>query len=117
MLPQYLFVLPCEHVWSHLFVRTDLFYNYWVDNYVLQYYEKVVDQYYWDRSKIRSMFVDYVYKRDVFKLKPEYEHRMITKGYEDAGEKSLGKYFDIDRAFQGFPSPLTNRLKHPFEKK
>lgn len=62
------------------------------------------------------MFVDHVYKRDVFKLKPEYEHRMIRKGYEDVGERSLGKYFDIDRAFQGFPSPLTNKLKQPFNR-
>lgn len=41
---------------------------------------------------------------------------MITAGYsQDIWEKSLGKYFDIERAFQGYPGPLTKNLNHHFD--
>ena len=54
--------------------------------------------YFWDRTKQKE-HTDHIYTKDVFKLKPEFEGRMIRKGYADAATKSMGKYFDIDRAF------------------
>jgi len=32
---------------------------------------------------------------------------MIKKGYENAENKSFGKYFDVERSFHGYPGPLT----------
>ena len=113
-LPQYLFTLPCEQVYFQLWLKTDLYYEAWINNFVLKYYDRVDRFYYWDRSKRRTEFVNYVYKKDLFKLKKEYEGRMIRKGYQDAATKSMGKYFDIDRAFQGYPGPLTKKLKATF---
>jgi len=69
-----------------------------VQEYVLKYYDRVESFYNWDRSKHKE-HVDYVFKKDIFKLKPEHEHRMIRKGYKDAATKSFGKYMDIERSF------------------
>jgi hypothetical protein len=38
-----------------------------------------------------------VLTRNLYKLKPEYEKRMIKKGYSDSGTKSFGKYIDVER--------------------
>ena len=49
-------------------------------------------------------------------MKPQYEYRMITAGYgKDPKNKSLGKYFDIERAYHGYPGPLTKRYNHNFK--
>ena len=41
---------------------------------------------------------------------------MIRAGYgKDPDNKSFGKYFDIERAFHGYPGPLTNSLNHMFD--
>ena len=50
-------------------------------------------------------------KRYLYKLKKEYEHRMIRKGYSDTS-KSLGKYMDVERSFHRYPSPLTENPKY-----
>ena len=81
---------------------------------MLQYYDLVDKFYFWDRSKHHE-WVDYPFTKDMFKLKPEYESKMIRIGYRDAGSKSMGKYLDIERAFQGYPGPLTVALNHHFK--
>ena len=53
--------------------------------------------------------------KDIFKLKPEHEHRMIRKGYRNSASKSMGKYFDIERAFQQYPGPVSKKLNHNFK--
>jgi hypothetical protein len=59
-----------------------------------------------------------VFKRHLWKLKPEFEDRMIRAGYGlDPDHKSFGKYFDIERAFQGFPGPLTRKYNPRFPKR
>lgn len=50
---------------------------------------------------------DHVNHKNMYKLKKEFEHRMIRKGYKNAKNKSMGKYFDIERSFHGYPGPLT----------
>ena len=41
---------------------------------------------------------------------------MITAGYgKDPKKKSIGKYMDIERAFQGYPGPLTKVLSPKFK--
>jgi hypothetical protein len=41
---------------------------------------------------------------------------MIRAGYnKDVWTKSFGKYFDVERAFHGFPGPLTTNLNHLFK--
>ena len=79
-------------------VRADALHNIWLRDYVHQYYEKVDDFYYWNRVPHKEQ-VDYVFYKQLYKLKPEYEDRMITAGYKNAETKSFGKYFDIERAF------------------
>ena len=48
-----------------------------------------------------------VLHRNLYKLKSEYEFRMIKKGYKDCETKSFGKYIDIERSFHGYTGPLT----------
>jgi len=105
-LPQYLAISFDEYVWHHLNVKADALYQICVDTYISKYYDKVDDFFLWDRSK-RKEHVDYVFRKDLWKLKPEHEHRMITKGYQESATKSMGKYFDIERSFFGHPGPLT----------
>jgi hypothetical protein len=56
-----------------------------------------------------------VLKRNLYKLKPEYEHRMIKKGYKDSKDKSFGKYIDVERSFFGTPGPLTSKLNNYYK--
>ena len=47
----------------------------------------------------------------MWKIKPEFEDRMIRAGYgDDPWNKSFGKYFDIERGFHGYPGPLTKKV-------
>lgn len=94
-------------------MRADLFHTFWVDRYVSKFYDRVTSYHYWDRSKHHEQ-AERAFRKEVYKLKPEFEHRMIRKGYKDSQSKSFGKYFDIERAFQGFPGPLTVRHNHEF---
>mmetsp|Transcript_38951 Transcript_38951/g.59221 ORF Transcript_38951/g.59221 Transcript_38951/m.59221 type:complete len:100 (-) Transcript_38951:28-327(-) len=93
-------------------VRADSIYDLWTEFFISQYYEKVDDFFYWNRIPHKEQ-VDYIFNRHLWKLKPEYEGRMITAGYADT-EKSLGKYFDIERSFHRFPGPLTTQFNHLF---
>ena len=79
-----------------------------------KYYDKVTEFYYWNKMHHRR--VDHIYKRYLFKIKDEYAHRMIRKGYADSENRSFGKYFDIERAFHGYPGPLTQKLNNYFKK-
>jgi len=79
-------------------VRADTLHNIWLRDYVHKYYEKVEDFYYWNRVPHKEQ-VDYVFKKQLYKLKTEWEHRMITAGYKNSENKSFGKYFDVERAF------------------
>ena len=97
-LPQYIVGMFCEFVYFHSGIKTDSVYQFWVKNYALKYYDRVDDFIVWDRSKFKEQGVDYPFMKDLFKLKPEYEGRMIKKGYKDAATKSMGKYFDIERS-------------------
>jgi hypothetical protein len=72
-----------------------------------QYYERVDIFFYWNRSKSKEQ-IDYVHHKELWKLKKEYEGRMITAGYgKDPFTKSSGKYADIEKAFLGYPGPVT----------
>jgi len=98
-----------------MIIRADSIYQIFVENYVNKYYERVDEFFYWNRSPKKEQ-VDYVYTRHLWKLKPEHEHRMIRAGYAgDIDNKSMGKYFDIERAFHGYPGPLTSKLNHMFK--
>jgi len=113
-LPQYLFMQHCEYVWR-MQVRSNAVYQIFVKKQLSRYYEKVDDFFYWNRLFAKEQ-VDYIYKKDLWKLKPEYEDRMIRAGYgKDMDNKSLGKYFDIERAFHGYPGPLTKKFNHLFD--
>lgn len=80
-------------------VRANSIYQIWINQYISKYYDKVDDYFYWNRIQHKEQ-TDYVYKKDLWKLKKEYEGRMITAGYgKDPWNKSLGKYMDIERAF------------------
>lgn len=93
-------------------IRANSIYDIWIKNYISKYYEKVDDFFFWNRVHAKEQ-VDYVFKKDLWRLKPELEHRMIKAGYgKDADKKSFGKYFDIERAFHVFPGPLTTKLNH-----
>ena len=71
-------------------VRADSLYKIWTEKYISQYYDKVDDFFFWNRVHAKEQ-VDYVYKKDLWKLKPEHEHRMIRAGYgRDAAQKSFG---------------------------
>jgi hypothetical protein len=96
-LPQYINVQHCENVWR-MQVRADALHGIWLRDYVHKYYEKVDDFYYWNRIPHKEQ-VDYVFYKQLYKLKPEWEHRMIKAGYKNSENKSFGKYFDIERAF------------------
>ena len=98
-LPQYLFLHFCE-LTEHQNINIDpeLFYQIWVDEEVRQYYEEIDQFYYWGKFRFKPTF-DRVFKRSLFKLKPEFENRMIKKGYAGARSKSFGKYMDIERSF------------------
>jgi hypothetical protein len=86
----------------------------WAKLYLSKYYEQVTDLFYWNQVPFKR--APYVFKRFLWKLKPEFEDRMIRAGYgRDTDNKSMGKYFDIERAFQGFPGPLTRKLNHRFK--
>ena len=113
-LPEYLFLLPCEQTMWYLRIRLDSMYTAWVKKDVLKYYDHVMESFYWNRSKYRSELSDHSFMKDIYRLKPEFRHRMITKGYQDSATKSMGKYFDIERAFQGWPGPLTAELRADF---
>ena len=68
------------------------------------------DFFFWNRIPAKEQ-VDYIFKRDLWKIKPEFEDRMIRAGYgKDPWNKSYGKYFDIERGFHGYPGPLTKKL-------
>lgn len=54
-------------------------------------------------------------KRYLYKLKPEYEFRMIKKGYKNSKNKSFGKYVDVERSFFGIPGPLTTKLNNYYK--
>lgn len=96
-------------------VRSNAVYQIFVKKHLSRYYDKVDDFFYWNRLFAKEQ-VDYIYKKDLWKLKPEHEHRMIRAGYgKDVDNKSLGKYFDIERAFHGYPGPLTKKFNHLFD--
>lgn len=78
-IPQYLNVQYCENVWR-MSVRADSIHMIWTNYYLDQYYEKVDDYFFWNRVPAKEQ-VDYVYQKELWKLKPEYEYRMITAGY------------------------------------
>ena len=64
-----------------------------------RYYDKIDNYFFWNRVPAKEQ-VDYVYQKEIWKLKPEFEGRMITAGYgKDPFEKSSGKYVDIEKAF------------------
>ena len=115
-LPQYIVSMMDEFLWFHMLIKSDSLYKFWVERYALKYYDRVDEYIIWDRSKFKEGGVDYPYQKDVFKLKPEFEHRMIKKGYKDAATKSMGKYFDIERSVNGVPGPLTKKLHKLFKK-
>lgn len=49
-------------------------------------------------------------------MKPQYEYRMIKAGYgNNVSAKSTGKYMDIERAFHGYPGPLTKKYNKKFD--
>jgi len=113
-LPQYLNTQHCENVWR-MMVKPDSLYRIWTEDYVSKYYDRVSDFFYWNKVPVKQE-VDYIFKRDLWKLKPQHEHRMIRAGYGPEPEtKSLGKYVDIERAFHGFPGPLTTHYNHRFQ--
>ena len=115
LLPQYMNLRYCEHVYR-MNIRADSVYLIWIRKFVSRYYDKLQDFYYFNRMMHKNEGVDRIYKKDLWKLKPEYEHRMIRKGYGgDIANKSLGKYFDIERAFQGYPGPWTKNVRHIFK--
>ena len=111
-LPQYLNTQYCEHVWRMVVEPTST-YKIWSDLFISKYYEKVDKFFYFNR--VRHKHADYIFTKDLWKLKPEYEHRMIRAGYGRDSNKSFGKYFDIERAFHGFPGPLTTHLNAKFK--
>ena len=114
-LPQYLSIQHCENVWR-MSVRADSTFKLWTKYFISNYYTRVDDYFYWNRIPHKEQ-VDYVFKRELWKLKPEYEGRMIKAGYgNDPMNTSLGKYFDIERAFHGYPGPLTTKFNHKFSK-
>jgi hypothetical protein len=63
-------------------VKADALYKIWVRDYVNKYYDKVDDFFYWNRVMSKEE-VDYVFQKHLFKLKPEYEYRMIRSGYSN----------------------------------
>ena len=79
-------------------VKADAPYNIWIRDYVSKYYEKVDGFFYWNRTMAKEQ-VDYVFYKHLYKLRKEYEYRMIKSGYQNPEKKSFGKYFDIERAF------------------
>ena len=79
MLPQYLFFQHCENVWR-MQVQADSLYRLVVKLYLSKYYDKVDDFFFWNRVHAKEQ-VDYVFKKNVWKLKPQHEHRMIKAGY------------------------------------
>ena len=97
-------------------IQANALYKIWLNQYVSRYYDKVDDFYLWNRLHVKEQ-VDYIFKKDVWKLKPEYGERMIRKGYgvKNIMSKSLGKYFDVERAFHGYPGPLTKNFNHRFK--
>lgn len=96
-------------------MRANSLYQIWTDKYVSKYYEKVTDFFFWNRVWAKEQ-TDYIYNKDIWKLKPEFEYRMILAGYgKDIDNKSLGKYFDIERAYHGYPGPLTTKLNSKFQ--
>lgn len=95
-------------------IRFDSMYETWIKNQVSKYYTKVDESFYWNRSKHRNENSDHSFMKDVFRIRPEFRERMIRKGYQDAATKSMGKYFDIERAHQGWPGPLTTDLRPDF---
>lgn len=108
-IPQYLHIQYCESTWR-MGLKADAPYNMWIANYVSKYYDKVTDFFFWNRIPAKEQ-VDYIFKRDLWKIKPEFEDRMIRAGYgQDPWNKSYGKYFDIERGFHGYPGPLTKKL-------
>ena len=92
-------------------VKADAPYNIWIRDYVEKYYEKVDGFFYWNRTMAKEQ-VDYVFYKHLYKLKKEYEYRMIRSGYQNPEKKSFGKYFDIERAFQGYPGPITTNVNN-----
>ena len=78
-IPQYLNVQYCENIWR-MSVRADSIHMIWSKFYLSQYYDKVDDYFFWNRVPAKEQ-VDYVYQKELWKLKPEYEGRMITAGY------------------------------------
>ena len=115
-LPQYLVGMFDENVYWVADVKQDSLYKHWVERYAFKYYDKVDEFIVWDRSRNKEQGLDYPHMKDIFKLKPEHEHRMIRKGYKDAATKSMGKYFDIERSLNGMPGPLTKKLHKIFKK-
>ena len=112
-LPQYLFLHYDEKdVYDRQFLDTA--YKIWERENVLKLYDKMDSFFYWNRMKVQTA-VQVVVHRHLYKLKPEFEHRMIRKGYRDAKDKSLGKYMDIERSFHGYPGPLTTRPKYQLD--
>lgn len=80
-------------------VRADSIHKIWSEFYLSKYYDKVEDFFFWNRIPAKEQ-VDYVYQKELWKLKPEYEYRMITAGYgKDPSNKSSGKLIDIEKAF------------------
>ena len=82
----------------------DYFFQFF-ENIILRVYDKVDGYFYWKKKKKNEVLHRYLYK-----LKAEYEFRMIKKGYKDCEKKSFGKYIDVERSFHGYPGPLTTKI-------
>ena len=95
-------------------VKADSLYNLTARLYLSKYYDKIDKFYFWNRVHAKEQ-VDYVFHKHVWKLKQSYEYRMIRAGYgQDPDNKSLGKYFDVERSFHGYPGPVTNKYNFLF---
>lgn len=114
MLPQYLFYHYDENDTSFVPKDPTQLFRIFERDFLLKFYEKKHKFFYWNRMHLMGT-IDHCFHRNVYKLKKEYEHRMIRKGYKNASNKSLGKYFDIERSFHGYPGPLTIKPRYKLD--
>ena len=99
-LPQYMVLHFDEEVQALKLEPTTLF-EIWRKDVVEEYYEEVINLFYWNKWRLLNDLPYHsgeIYHRYVYRLKPEYSHRQIKRGYGDKSKgKKMVKYFNIER--------------------
>lgn len=74
------------------------------DKILLKYYERVDGYWYMNNAMHVKFYYRHAALKEIFRLKKEYRHRMIKKGYSLGHPQSMGVLHDLDKKYHGYKS-------------